>query len=401
MKNKLIYKIVLIAVLFFTINYFSNDFSLHDIEKTAIVVALGIDYNQGEYDVTAQIAIPQESTTTSENIDSVISAKGKTIAKAISEIGARTGWYPKLSFCNIVVIGSKTAETGVNDVIDYTMRSTKLLDSAIMVVAENTAKQLLTSTTPLDSVTSFALLKILVKNTEKTDVILTNDIKDFAKETSSFSKVSVLPIVKEMQSREDDSKSNSSSDSSGGENNEQGEGSGKEKSGNGNVIYDATNSAVFSDGKIVSVLTHTESLVLQLCRDDTDLAFLEKEFKDEIYLFRVKSDSIKKGLKYNDGKFTYTLGATVKLKIVDVTGNKHPENSKDTDTASDALLSSVKTYLEQETAKLVEKTLSENIDLFGLKNELYQRYPRLYHKYKDEVLSSALYKINFKVKKVI
>ena len=76
MKNKLIYKIVLIAVLFFTINYFSNDFSLHDIEKTAIVVALGIDYNQGEYDVTAQIAIPQASTTTSENIDSVISAKG-------------------------------------------------------------------------------------------------------------------------------------------------------------------------------------------------------------------------------------------------------------------------------------------------------------------------------------
>ncbi len=400
MKNKLIYKIVLIIVLFFTINYFSNDFTLHDIEKTAIVVALGIDYNQGEYDVTAQIAIPQASTTTSENIDSVISAKGKTIAKAISEIGARTGWYPKLSFCNIVVIGNKTAENGVKDIIDYTMRSTKLLDSAIMVVSENTAKQLLTSKTPLDSVTSFALLKILVKNTEKTDVILTNDIKDFAKETSSFSQVSVLPIVKEMQSREDDSKSNSSS-SSGGENDEQGESSGEEKSGNGNVIYDATNSAVFLDGKVVSVLTHTESLVLQLCRDDTDLAFLEKEFKDEIYLFRVKSDSIKKGLKYNDGKFTYTLGATVKLKIVDVTGNKHPETSKDTDTASDALLLSVKTYLEQETAKLVEKAISENIDLFGLKNELYQRYPRLYQKYKDEVLSSALYKINFKIKKVI
>lgn len=396
MKNKLVYKIVLIAIFLFTVNYFSNDFSLHDIEKTAIVVALGVDYDQDQYNVTAQIAIPQASTTATENIDSVITARGKTIAKAISEIGARTGWYPKLSFCNIVVIGSKTAEKGVNDVIDYTMRSTKLLDSAIMVIAENTAQELLTSKTPLDSVTSFALLKILVKNTEKTDVILTNDIKDFAKETASLSKVSVLPIVKEVKSR--DNANDSSSGSSGDDSTEN---ANEDKTGSGNVIYDATNSAVFKDGKIVSTLNHFESLVFQLCQDDTDLAYLEKEYKDEIYLFRVKSTSVKTGLNYKDGKFTYTLGANVKLKMVGVTGNKHPESSKDTDAASDALLSAVKTYLQQETAKLIEKTLSKDIDLFGIKNKLYQRYPRLYKKYKDDILNSVSYKIEFKIKKVI
>ena len=38
----------------------TNDFGLVNIERTAIIMALGIDYNQenNEYEVTAQIAIP-------------------------------------------------------------------------------------------------------------------------------------------------------------------------------------------------------------------------------------------------------------------------------------------------------------------------------------------------------
>ena len=66
-------KFLLIASAFVFILFMTNDFGLVNIERTAIIMALGIDYypEKNEYEVTAQIAIPQPAPTASgENNDS-------------------------------------------------------------------------------------------------------------------------------------------------------------------------------------------------------------------------------------------------------------------------------------------------------------------------------------------
>ena len=55
-KNKIFF--IIIAALF--VLYFTNDFGLIDIEKTAIFTAVAVDKKDGLYKVTAQIALPEE-----------------------------------------------------------------------------------------------------------------------------------------------------------------------------------------------------------------------------------------------------------------------------------------------------------------------------------------------------
>ena len=76
--------------------FFTNDFGLVDIHKTAIITAVGIDMEDGEVIVTGELVVPQPSQS-GENIKyTQVQGSGLTIADALNEINAKTGFYPKL-----------------------------------------------------------------------------------------------------------------------------------------------------------------------------------------------------------------------------------------------------------------------------------------------------------------
>ena len=55
-------KLIIVIIFFLFTLFFSNDFGLIDIQKTAIILAAGVDKNEeGTFSVTAQIAVPQAS----------------------------------------------------------------------------------------------------------------------------------------------------------------------------------------------------------------------------------------------------------------------------------------------------------------------------------------------------
>jgi len=58
-KNTVRYYLLLAFLVIFL--FFSNDFGLTDVQKTAIVVAVGIDKDEEDFVLTSQIAIPQRS----------------------------------------------------------------------------------------------------------------------------------------------------------------------------------------------------------------------------------------------------------------------------------------------------------------------------------------------------
>ena len=116
-------KILIVLVFMIFILYLSNDFSLIDIKETAIIVALGIDKEENVIEVSAQIAVPKSSDQASESPGTVISGKGDTVAIALENIGIRTGWYPKLSFCNVVILGKGVLDGDVMENIDYFIRT--------------------------------------------------------------------------------------------------------------------------------------------------------------------------------------------------------------------------------------------------------------------------------------
>ena len=99
-------KIIALCFAFLFIMMMSNDFGIVDIEKTSIITAIAIDKDDtGDYLVSAQIAVPEATDNNSENQKALISGTGKTIGGAIKDLGNISGWYPKLAFCNLIIIG--------------------------------------------------------------------------------------------------------------------------------------------------------------------------------------------------------------------------------------------------------------------------------------------------------
>ena len=108
-KNTVRYYILIVVALIFL--FFSGDFGLIDVQKTALVMAVGIDREENTFIVTSQIAIPQSSKQGQASETVQLVSRGKTVADAFEEINAKPGWYPKLVFCKLLIVGEKTAQS--------------------------------------------------------------------------------------------------------------------------------------------------------------------------------------------------------------------------------------------------------------------------------------------------
>ena len=440
-KAKIIVALFLLCCLLF----FTSDFQLIDIEKTAIIAAIGVDYVDNELEVTAQIAIPQASDTTSTNSDTIISSKGKTLFEAIDKIATTTGWYPKLAFCNLIIFGNELVKQDFLPLVEYMMTSDRFQNSAILAAAEGTAKEILSSVTPLDFISSFALEKILVRNIDRSNTVMVTDIREFAAFSKSRSGFAYLPLVKSVKT--DDKEKGDSADQSGGENDSQksgseaagkmqqsdiektrtidqriskksgyksiigtsqvqgGGGSGKGGSGGegkGSTIYDASCALLFSNGKLAGELNSDQTLCYNFLTESVSEAFIPVSYKqggktiNSVVAVTGNKPSIKLEVKNGLPKLKISLTLTCE------TEEKNAEQSVLKLTESDVVSLQAAEALEKDvkqTLQSIADTASQiNCDVFRLREYLYRHNPKNYASLKDVAVTKVETEITVKCK---
>ena len=80
-------KLYILLALVIVFAFFSNDFGLVDIQKTAIILAAGIDRTENGFAVTAQISISKGTDRSSCGTSSVeILGEGDTVSACIEQI---------------------------------------------------------------------------------------------------------------------------------------------------------------------------------------------------------------------------------------------------------------------------------------------------------------------------
>lgn len=392
MKNLKTKLIVLFAATLCLL-FFSNDFGLIDIENTAIVTALAVDKLENEYEVTAQIAVPEAKNTQSENKDTTVSGKGSTVAAAIKSIGNKTGWFPKLSFCNLIVIGKEIAEENSIKVLDYFSKTLRVQDSAVLVLAEKKAKELLSSTTPLDNFSSFALQKVLLKNQGFDKDVATVNVKDFASGYYSPSSSSYMPLIKITKEKQSDSQGANSEPT----------GSSSEETKKGSCIYDATTTALFKNGVKVGEMPSSLTAVFNLINSSAS----QTTFKiNDVIIDGENSDCLITVLK-NDNKITLTVTetelyfnaeVTVYCKISDDTSASSDYSfSQDIPLTDDVKIKSTEFFADKIT-ELFNLELSTGCDFLNIEPMLYRYHHAFYDKYKNIYLNKVYPKINVTVK---
>ena len=396
-------KIIILCLLALFVFFFSNDFGIIDVKKTAIITAVGIDKDDGGlYEVTVQVAVPEASDEKSKNLRAQVSAKGGTVGGALKNIGDTSGWFPNLSFCNLVVLGSSVANENVMKAVDYFAKTVRIQDSALLVFSDTTAKEILSATTPLDNVSSFALQKIILKSPGFDDDVANMDIKNFAVGYYGKDGSNYMPLVKIVQDagNSDASGTQSAGGSSGsggagssGSSSSSGASStGGGKPDEGTCIFDARTTVLFKDGIKVGELSPNGTLMLNALTTEfkgttIDVNDVEYGFEMRNFLLTVFSCRAKTEVLANENGLTLKIGLDLYCKISDQNAQSSDSTYNKNLPLPDEVKQKAQTILNDYLTEMIETSRQTGCDFLHVKQKLYRHAYRYYGKYKDNCLS--------------
>ena len=394
-------KFILLALLAVFTLFFSNDFGLIDVEKTSIITAIAIDKEQDDYLITAQIAVPEATDANTENKKAEIVGRGKTVGEALKNLGNVSGWFPKLAFCNLIILGNSLSQTNVVKVLDYFAKTLRIQDSALVALAEKDAKELLSLSTPLDNISSFALQKIMLKNPGFDRDVCASDIKTFCAGHYSPSGSAFMPLVKVVSSKSgnQDSESDSSGTSSNSSNSMQsgsssaGTSGGQSQGGNSNNnLFDARTTALFKDGFKVGELSPELTVTLNsffASLDDTTLSVENVPYMDKTcnFLLNVESSSPCIKIFADDNRLKIEFSLSIFCKISDVNTDSSDQALSENKPLPYALKTKAEQMLSERITTLIETSQRTGCDIFRIKEKLYRYHNKQYSRYKDNYLS--------------
>ena len=373
--------IIFAAIVIFA--FFSNDFGLVDIQKTAIILAAGIDKTENGVLMTVQIAVPKGSDRTTGGTSSVeIDAEGKTVSECVAGIYSETGWVPKFVFCDLILIGEEAAKEDVISYLNYFLRSEYQPDSCLLAVCKGTAKDILTSQSAIDDASSLAIEKLFSDAAQKSGRVMVNTLKDFTIGYFGVSKSGYLPYLRSHSEDGGQSAGGGGKSSGGGEEDKE------------QKVYTAHETALFYEGRMVGLLPPEQTQAFCMLQGKVFAGtFNAKEKGDPITLTVIKnSGGVSLDMKEGP-KAKLSVELLVRL-CCRSTGAGIEDISSDV--ANPETLESAAATIEEFLKKLWEITQESGCDLFYLKRTLYRSSLKKYAAWKDSLLSSV--QPDFKVK---
>ena len=403
-KNTVRYYLLLVIALAFL--FFSNDFGLIDVQKTAIVMAVGIDREDDAFILTSQIAIPQPSKQDKSEESVQIVSRGKTISDAFEEINAKTGWYPKLVFCNLIILGENATKQNVFDALDYFLRDEYLSDDCLVATCDGLAKDLLNVTALVDPSGATAMQKILSPHAEEVGATLPTTLREFAIGYFSNSRSAYLPILKTQPQQEEIGKENSSASPTppASENPNQEQNSNQEKnSGQENQggqsknnqedsktdkpVFSAGETALFVDGKRVERLTREESFAFGAVTSALRLAKYSVPSADNTCTLIIKQNHPKTHLTLEQSdRLSFKISVVLTAGISDYSKAQNLQNISDVGDVPNGVFAAAEKKMSAEITRVFEKCRLCGCDLFGIQERLF-KYEK---KHADRLADSAL-----------
>ena len=399
--------IYVLAVIFLTILFFSNDFGLVDIQKTAIVLAVGIDRENGDFIVNSRIAVPSASGDQKAAADSIqVETRGNTVGAAIQEINTKTGWYPKLVFLNLIVLGESATEKNAFETLDYFLRNEYMSDDCNVCCCEGKAGDLLDTKTAVERIPSLAIGKILSDHSATTGLAAAVSLREFAAEYFGTSKSGYMPVLKVAPlspEKQPESESGGDSESSGGsENSQSGSGkggaSGEENGGSGGggdsegKTFTATETALFSEGLYKGKLTKDETFAFLCVNGGVRLATFDVEYGGVNYTLTIKKSNAK--IKFSVDDFAAPR-LNVSLEIIaglqDISSSQTVVEIASPEKTKQAVLDEAGKKLERLVKSTFEKSRAHGCDLFGAEKRLQRFESAYYNAYRENILERVLF----------
>lgn len=404
--------------------YFTNDFGLVDIHKTAIITAVGIDVKEEEVLVTAEIVVPQPSQS-GENIKyTQVQGSGLTIADALNEINAKTGFYPKLQFCKLVLLGESCRGKPLFRLLGCFYRKNFSELTALVAMCQGEAADMLALKSDSSGMTSEAIRKVLSDEIEKSANATPANLKDIALTGYSKSAACYMPYVE--ASTPGSSESGGNGDNVGGEGGNQGSQGGSPgassgssgssanggESGGGSAVsqngssggqpmeFNARKTAIFSDGEFKGILNEQQAFALAVIENDIRMAVLPCDVDEIHYTVGMKNVNCGIDLKIENGAPNLTVKYRAKAQINGVRKPVDPQQILYDDVVSEEVLKGAAEALKARFDALLTVCKEENCDVLGVKELLYKFNTKYFDAFKDDILERMGVKYDIKIQSV-
>jgi Ger(x)C family germination protein len=387
-KNTVRYYLLILTFLLFL--FVSGDFGLVDVQRTAIVMAVGIDREDDTFILTSQIAIPQSAKQGKSTETVQLVSRGETVAQAFEEINAKTGWYPKLVFCHLIILGEKTAQNNVFDALDFFLLDEYLSDNCLIATCQGLAADLLNVTALVDPSGSLAMQKVLSSHSERVGTVLTSTLREFSIGYFSDSKSAFLPVLSTQPQQEKigqkpSGNSSNSSSNEGSSNNGKSENNSQDK-----PVFTAGETALFVGGKRVGALSKEDTFAFNAVKNKLRLATYTVENDGGRYSFTIRRNSPKVKFSLDqDGKMKVKIHLTMTAGLLDCSKSLSLEEGKDAGDIPKSAFENAEVLLSSQITALFEKCRSVNCDLFEVRSALQKQEKKRYEKLKDNILQNA------------
>ncbi len=356
------------------ISFFYNDFGLVDIQKTAVILAVGVDRAEETFSVTAQIAVPKGNDRTTGGTSAVeIEGKGKTISDCIEQIYYKTGWVPKFVFCNLILLGESLVREDVFCALDFFLRNEYMPDSSLIAACEGSAKELLSSASAIDDAASLALEKLFSDAAKNAGTVMKTTLREFAVGYYGADESGYMPYVHALDQA-------SGTDGSAQETAE----GGKQNVAQTEKIYSAAQTALFSKGKMVALLSSEETFLYALLENNVSTGSFTAKQGEEARSFTVLREKGKVRLNI-DGFPSVSLTLRVVLRTND-RASASPVGDITEGILSREELDKAERTLTDLFSSLWEKSVLGGCDLFRLNRTLYRSSPEKYREWNKTLL---------------
>lgn len=336
-----------------------------ELNDLAIASAIGIDYEDNEFKLTAQIMdIKSSNSGMTEENTLIYEASGKTIAKAIRNFSIR---YPKnvyLGHLEFLVINSDTTAKKIDDIFDYFMRSPEVRSLTYVVVTKDEkAKDILNPKN--ESKGSFpieGLKTVLLDATKRNGTIYDLTLEELL---SFYLKKGIDPVVPIIRSSNE-----------------------KGMTASATIIEEL---APLKDKKVLKSLDTKQSIAYNTINNNFYDIVINCKHENKDFSALIYNPKSSVDLKIKDKKIDVTINVKVESKIIEIDKKVDLTKPKNQKTIEKKVDKELKTYIQS----LIDYSKENNADVLGLGNMIYKNHFKDYEKYKDK----NIYEIaNFNIK---
>lgn len=394
-----IYAAVILAMSFL---FFTNDFGLVDIRKTAVIIGAGIDLTQEGVSVTAQIAVPQPSEN-GENTQFIeVEGSGITVADALNEINAKTGFFPKLVFCKLVILGESCADKNIFEVLDYFYRDDYTQLTPIIAMCKGSAAELLASQMRFGNTATVSIERLLSDEAKKSGNASTVNLKMLGAAQYSPSAACYMPYIESRAAEGGAQQGGETGGQSGGQSGSQGQSGGQPSSQSGGQSgsqeqeFLCNKTAVFADGMFAGVLTEEQTFALNILSNTVRHVFIPCEADGQSYVLGLRNCSGGIGVSVDGAGAKVKASFSAVAQIYDVTQPSDPQSAAE-GVVPESVLKGGEKAVKERLESLFRALKQSDCDALGIKTELFRYHYSDYGRLKDVIMSGeAEYEVNLR-----